>query len=82
MGVGLEEVGVKSVVEIKECIELLRQFQLVCYLNGRLPLTNGLLPISDEETPYDYEKISPKTLYEIFKNTKSDGLFSIQFLSV
>ena len=43
--------GVKSIVEIEECIELLKLFQLSYYFNGRLPLTNGLLPIPDEETP-------------------------------
>ena len=50
------------------------------YYNGRLPLTNGLLSIPDIETPSDYEKIFLKILYEMFKDAKSHGLVSIQFL--
>ena len=73
--------GVKSVVEIEDCIELLRLFQLFYYLNGRLPLTNGLLPIPDVETPNGSEKTSLKTLYEMFKDANSHGLVSVQFLS-
>ena len=51
------------------------------YFNGRLPLTNRLLPVPDGETPEGSEKISMKTLYELFKDTKSHGLISLQFLS-
>ena len=74
--------GVKSIVEIEDCIELLKLFQLFYYFNGRLPLTNGLLPIPDGETPDGSKKISLKNLYEMFKDTESHGLVSIQFLSV
>ena len=73
--------GVKSIVEVEDCIELLRLFQLFYYLNRRLPLTNCLLPIPDGEIPNGSEKISIKTLYEMFKETKSHGLVSVQFLS-
>ena len=45
------------------------------YFNGRLSLTNGLLIAPDAETPEGTEKL----LYEIFKDTKSHGLVSIQF---
>ena len=38
-------------VEIEDCIELLRLSQLFHYLNGRLPLTNGLLATPGGETP-------------------------------
>ena len=34
---------VKPIVEIEDCIELLKLFKLFYYFNGRLPLTNGLL---------------------------------------
>ena len=51
-----------------------------CY-NGRLPLTNGLLSVPDGKIPPGSEKISIKTLYEMFKDTKSHGLVSLQFLS-
>ena len=49
------------------------------YFNGRLPPTYGLLPVPDGETPEGSRKISLKTLYETFKDTKSHGLVSIQF---
>ena len=47
------------------------------YYNGRLPLTNGLLPVADGKTKSDSEKISLKTLYEMLKDTKSHGLASL-----
>ena len=50
------------------------------YFNGRLPLTNGLLIVPDREVPEGTEKINLKLLYEMFKNTQSHGLVSIQFL--
>ena len=52
------------------------------HFNGRLPLTNGLLIIPDGKVPEGAEKINLKLLYEMFKDTQSHGLFSIQFLSV
>ena len=70
---------VKPILEIEDSIELLNLFQLFYYFNGRLPLTNGLLPILDGETPNGVEKISIKTLYETFKDTKSYGLVSLYF---
>ena len=44
-------------------------------------MTNDLLPLADRETPPGAKKISLKRLYELFKDTKSDGLVSLQFLS-
>lgn len=35
-----------------------------------------------EETPPAFEKISLKTLYEMFKDTKSHGFASLQFLNI
>ena len=55
--------------------------QLFYYLNGRLPLTNRLLIVSDGEVPDSEEKINLKNLYETFKDTPSHGLVSLQFLS-
>ena len=43
--------GIESIVDIQNSFELLCIFQLVYYVNGRLPLTNGLLPVPDGETP-------------------------------
>ena len=70
----------QPIVEIQNSIELLRIFQMFCYFNRRLPLTNGLLPVPDDETPERSEKMSMKTLYELFKDTKSLRLVSLQFL--
>ena len=50
--------GVKSVVEINDSVALLCIFQMFYYYKGRLPLTNGLLAVPDEETPPESEKIS------------------------
>ena len=55
--------------------------QLFYYLNGRLPLTNGLLIVPDGEVPDGEEKINLKNLYEMFKDTPSHGLVSLHFLS-
>ena len=70
----------KSIVEIEDCIEILKLFQLFYYFNGSLPLTNGLFPIPDGETLDSSKKIFLKILYEIFKDTGSHGLVSSQFL--
>ena len=70
----------QPIVEIENSIELLRIFQMFCYFNRRLPLTNGLLSVPDDETPERSEKMSMKTLYELFKDTKSLRLVSLQFL--
>ena len=74
--------SVKSVVEIKDSVALLCIFQMLYYYKGRLSLTNGFLAIPDGETPLGLEKISLKSLYEMFKDTKCHGLVSLQFLSV
>ena len=50
------------------------------YLNGRFPLTNGLLIVPDGEVPEGREKINLKQLYEMFKDTNSHGLVSLKFL--
>ena len=68
-------------VEIEDSIPLLSIFQMFYYCNDRLPLTNGLLLVPDRETPQGSEKISLKSLYEMFKDAKSHGLVSLQFLS-
>ena len=39
----LKLMGVKSMLEVEKAYELLTVFQMFCYLNGRFPLTNGLL---------------------------------------
>ena len=47
---------------------MLTTFQMFCYFNGRLPLTNGLLIVPDGETPDGTEKINLKLLYQMFKD--------------
>ena len=68
-------------MEIEDSIPLISIFQMFYYYNDRLPLTNGLLLVPDRETPQGSEKISLKSLYEMFKDAKSHGLVSLQFLS-
>ena len=55
-------------------------FQIFYYLNGRFPLTNGLLIVPDGEMPEGKEKINLKQLYEMFKDRNSHRLVSLQFL--
>ena len=43
--------GVKSLLEVENAYELLTVFQIFYYLNGRFPLTNGLLIVPDGEVP-------------------------------
>ena len=72
----------KLVMETENSIALLSIFQMFYYHNGRQPLANGLSPAPDGKTPPDSEKISPKSLYEMFKDTKSHGVIFLQLLSV
>ena len=72
---------VKSVVEIEDSVALFWIFQMFYYYNGRLSLTNGFLAVPDEKTPPGSEKISLKSLYKMFNDTKSHRLPSLQFLS-
>ena len=69
--------GAINLLEIQNSIELLSIMQLFYYLNGRLPLTNGLLIVPDGEVPDGEEKINLKNLYEMFKDTPSHGLVSL-----
>ena len=55
-------------LEIENAYEMLTTFQMFCYFNGRLPLTNGLLIVPDGETPDGTEKINLKLLYQMFKD--------------
>ena len=50
------------------------------YVNGRFSLTNGLLIVPDRELSEGEEKINLKQLYNMFKDTNSHGLVSLQFL--
>ena len=72
--------GAQSIVKIENSVELLGLFQMFYNFNGRLLLTNGLLLVPDGETPERSKKIYMKTLSELFKDTTSHGLVSLQFL--
>ena len=63
-------------------MELLSTFQLFNHNNGRLPLTNGLLIVPDDDVPGGEDKINLKNLYEMFRYMQSHGLVSMQFLGV
>ena len=65
--------GVILLLDIENAYELLTIFQMFYYLNGRLPLTNGLLVVSNGEVPEGSEKINLKNLYEMFKDTHSQA---------
>ena len=70
--------GVESIVDIQNYFEFLQIFILFYYF---LLLTNGLLQVPDGETPTGVKKISLKKLSELFKDIKSHGFVSLQFLS-
>ena len=72
--------GVKSVLEVENAFDFLCIFQMFYHHSGRLPLANGLLIVPDGDTPEGSEKVSLKLLYEMFKDTKSHGIVSLQFL--
>ena len=59
--------GGESLLKVENAFDLLRIFQIINHLSGRLPLTNELLVVPARE-------------YEIFESTKSHGLVSLQFL--
>ena len=64
--------GVIPLLDIENAYELLTIFQMF-YLNGRLPLTNGLLAVPNGKVPEGSEKINLKNLYKMFKDTHSQA---------
>ena len=74
--------GKNLCLKLKMLYEMLITFQMFYYFNGRLPLSNGLLIVPDGETAEGTEKINLKLFCEMFKETNSHRLVSIQFLSV
>ena len=75
------EWSAKTLLKIENSFEPLSIFQLFYYFNGSLPLTNGLLVVPDGEVPNGKEKTNLKNLYEMFKDTNSHGLVSLQLLT-
>ena len=74
--------GIQPIEKYSDSVELLQVFDLLYYINGRLPYTTGLLPIPDGEFPAFVvgQKISVKKLYEEFRGTISHGIDAIPFL--
>ena len=72
--------GIKSLLEVENAYELLSVFEMFYRLNGRFPLTNGLLIVPYGEVPEGDNKIILNQLYEMFKDTNSHGLVYPQFL--
>ena len=66
---------INNILEIDNSVELLSTFQLFYHRNGRLPLTNGLIIVPDDNVPEGEEKIN--LIYRYFRYTKSHGLVSI-----
>ena len=64
--------GVIPLLDKENAYELLTIFQMF-YLNGRLPLTNGLLVVPNGKVPEGSEKINLKNLYKMFKDTHSQA---------
>ena len=74
--------GVRKVQGIEDSHELMRIFQDFYMFTGRLPLSNELLVMPDEDAPPKENKVNMKQLYEVFKNTKSHGVVSLPFLGL
>ena len=49
---------------------------------GRLPAFNGLLVVPDGDASENSSKVNMKSLYSLFKNTKSHGLVPLPFLGL
>ena len=73
--------GNKKIGEVSDAQELMKIFQDLYTLTGRLPLSNGLLVLSDGDAPPE-EKLNMKHLYDLFKNTKSHGIVFLPFLGL
>ena len=61
---------------------MLNLFQDFYRSTGRLPAFNGLLVVPDGDTSENSSKVNMKSLYDLFKNTKSHGLVSLPFLGL
>ena len=53
--------GIKKISEVSDAQELMKIFQSFYTLTGRLPLSNGLLDVPDEDAPPG-EKLNMKHL--------------------
>ena len=75
--------GIKKITDVNNA----EDFMAINFhqLTGRLPLSNGLLVITDGDpppAPPGEDRVNMKRLYEMFKHTKSHGLVSLPFLGL
>ena len=71
---------VEKISEINYSIRMLNLFQDFYMSTGRLPAFYGLLVVPDGDTSENSNKVNMRNLYNLFKNTKSHGLFFAPFL--
>ena len=71
---------VNNILDIENSLDLLGIFQTFYHNTGCLPLTNGLLIVPDGEALEGGDKINMKNLFEMFQQTNSHGLVSVQLL--
>ena len=72
--------GIKKITDVTNAEDFVNIFQTFYQLNGRLPLSNGLLVIPDGDPPPGGDRVNMKSLYEMFQHTNSHGLVSLPFL--
>ena len=74
--------AVEKISEINDPMRMLNLFQDFYTSTGRLPAFNGLLVVPGGDTSENSNKLNMKSLYDLFKNTKSHGLVSLPFLGL
>ena len=72
--------GVKNIKDVENSLDLLNIFQTFYQITGCLPLSNGLLVVPDGEAPPGEDRVNMKSLYDMFHDTNSHSLVSLQFL--
>ena len=74
--------AVEKISEINDPMRMLNLFQDFYTSTGRIPAFNGLLVVPGGDTSENSNKLNMKSLYDLFKNTKSHGLVSLPFLGL
>ena len=76
------EWAIKKITDVNDAEDFMTIFQTFYQITGRLPLSNGLLIIPDEDAPPGEDRVNMKNLYELFRHTNSHGLVSLPFLGL
>ena len=74
--------AVEKISEVNDSFRMLNLFQDFYTSTGRLPAFNRLLVVPDGDASENSNKINMKSLYDLFKNTKSHGLVSLPLLGL